>query len=278
MVEDTWDEPRLERGKLSILLAVTLSSVTLFRFVELPTLNWGALQVFGSPLGFSLGGGALLTLLVVGLVATGTLSIVRDHPLHESKERPLVFSLITPSVGALLVSVFLIQAGTWPLWMAVLILGGAIIGILVHLSYQSISPRSPGYPGARTLLNVVDYLMGFVLFSLILGQQGRALITGPGVLLLSGLLAAELLSATGSGIGGVLLYSGTIALLESELAWVLGYWPISTWTAATMLTLGLYIWSGIGYQHLLGRLNRRIITEFAVIGFLMFALVLWIRP
>ncbi len=278
MVEDTWDEPRLERGKLSILLAVTLSSVTLFRFVELPTLNWGALQVFGSPLGFSLGGGALLTLLVVGLVATGTLSIVRDHPLHESKERPLVFSLITPSVGALLVSVFLIQAGTWPLWMAALILGGAIIGILVHLSYQSISPRSPGYPGARTLLNVVDYLMGFVLFSLILGQQGRALITGPGVLLLSGLLAAELLSATGSGIGGVLLYSGTIALLESELAWVLGYWPISTWTAATMLTLGLYIWSGIGYQHLLGRLNRRIITEFAVIGFLMFALVLWIRP
>lgn len=278
MVEDTWDEPRLERGKLSILLAVTLSSVTLFRFVELPTLNWGALQVFGSPLGFSLGGGALLTLLVVGLVATGTLSIVRDHPLHESKERPLVFSLITPSVGALLVSVFLIQAGTWPLWMAALILGGAIIGILVHLSYQSISPRSPGYPGARTLLNVVDYLMGFVLFSLILGQQGRALITGPGVLLLSGLLAAELLSATGSGIGGVLLYSGTIALLESELAWVLGYWPISTWTAATMLTLGLYIWSGISYQHLLGRLNRRIITEFAVIGFLMFALVLWIRP
>jgi len=91
------------------------------------------------------------------------------------------------------------------------------------------------------------------------------------------LLILDLLSATGVQTRQVLLYSGTIAVLESELAWVLGYWPISTWTAATMLTLGLYVWSGIGYQHLLGRLTRRIIAEFVVIGLLMFILVLWMR-
>ena len=267
-----------ERGKLSVLLAVTLSSVTLFRFVELPTLNWGALQIFGSPLGFSFGGGVLLTLLVVGLVATGTLAILQDHPQRESKERALLFSLITPSIGALLISILLIQAATWPLWLAVLVLGGATMGILVHLSYQAVSPRNPAYPGARTLLNVLDYLIGFVLFSLSLGQQGRALVISPLVLVLSGLLAAELLSATGAPAGPVLLYSATIALLEGELAWILGYWPISTWTAATMLTLGLYIWGGIGYQHLLGRLTRHIVIEFAAIGLLMFALVLAIRP
>ncbi|MBN1250292.1 MAG: hypothetical protein JXC32_21695 [Anaerolineae bacterium] len=267
-----------EQGKLSILLAVIMLSLTLFRFVELPTLNWGALQILGSPLGFTFGGGVLLSLLVVGLVATGTLSILRDHPLRESRDRPQAFALITPSVGALLVSIFLIQASTWPLWMAALVTGGAAIGILVHLSYRALSPTSPGYPGARTLLNVVDYLIGFVLFSLILGLRGRALVTGPGVFLLAGLLAAELLSATGAPTGQILLYSATIALLESELAWILGYWPISTWTAATMLTLGLYIWSGIGYQYLLEQLTRRIVIEFAVIGLLMFILVLWIRP
>ncbi len=260
------------------MLAVTLTSVTLFRFVELPTLNWGALHILGSPLGFTFGGEVLLTLLVVGLVATGTLSIVQDHPLRESRERPLLFALITPSIGGLLVSIFLLQAATWPLWMASLIIGGGILGVLIVLSYQAISPRSPGYPGARTILNVVDYLMGFVLFSLSLARQGRALVTAPMVLVLSGCLALELLSATGVATGKVLLYGGTIALLESELAWVLGYWPISTWTAATMLTLGLYIWSGIGYQYLLDRLTSRIIAEFAVIGLLMFVLVLFIRP
>ena len=267
-----------ERGKLSVLLAVTLSSVTLFRFVELPTLNWGALQIFGSPLGFNVGGDVLLTLLVVGLVSTGTLAILQDHPHRESGERPLFFSLITPSIGALLISIFLIQAATWPLWLAVLLLGGATIGILVHVSYQAVSPRSPAYPGARTLLNVVDYLMGFVLFSLSLGQEGRGLIIAPLVMLLSGLLALELLSATGAPTKLVLLYSATIGVLEGELAWVLGYWPISTWTAATVLTLGLYIWGGIGYQHLLGRLTRSIVVEFSAIGLLMLVLVLAIRP
>lgn len=278
MLDQVTEQRRPEQDKLSILLAVVLVSVTLFRFVELPTLNWGALEIFGSPLGFTFGGGALLTLLVVGLVATGTLSILRDHPLRDTKERPLILSLITPSIGALLVSVFLIQAKTWAGWMATLLLGGAIIGLLVHLSYRALSPRSPTYPGARTLLNVVDYLVGFVLFSLILGQQGRALITAPGVFLLSGLLVLDLLSASGVRTRQVLLYSSTIAVLESELAWVLGYWPISTWTVATMLTLGLYVWSGIGYQHLLGRLTRRIVIEFVVIGLLMFVLVLWMRP
>ncbi|MCU0519632.1 MAG: hypothetical protein MUF84_02915 [Anaerolineae bacterium] len=269
---------RPERGKLSVLLAVTLSSVTLFRFVELPTLNWGALQIFGSPLGFSLDGGVLLTLLVVGLVATGTLAILQDHPQREAGERPLLIALITPSMGALVVSIFLIQAATWPLWLAVLLVGGAIIGMLVHLSYQAISPRNPAYPGARTLLNVVGYLMGFVLFSLSLGQEGRGLIIAPVVMVLSGSLALELLSATGAPIGSVLLYSATIGLLEGELAWVLGYWPISTWTAATVLTLGLYIWGGVGYQHLLGRLTRQIVVEFTAIGLLMLVLVLAIRP
>jgi hypothetical protein len=277
MLDQVTERHRPEQGKLSILLAVILTSVTLFRFVELPTLNWGALQILGSPLGFTFGGGALLILLEVGLVATGTLSILQDHPLRESKERPLIFALITPSMGALLVSVFLIQAATWAMWMATLILGGATIGLLVHLSYQALSPRSSSYPGARTLLNVVDYLVGFVLFSLILGQQGRALITAPGVFLLSGLLILDLLSTTGVQTSQVLLYTGTIAVLEGELAWVLGYWPISTWTAATMLTLGLYVWSGIGYQHLLGRLTRRIIVEFVVIGLLMLILVMWMR-
>jgi hypothetical protein len=278
MSEYSQERLRPEWGKLSILLAITLLSVALFRFVELPSLNWGDVEILGSPLGFNFGGSTLLSLLVVGLVATGTLSIVQEHPLRESRERPLLFALITPSTGALLVSIFLVQATTWPIWLAALVLGGLTIGLLVHLSYQALSPKSSTYPGARTLLNVVNYLMGFVLFSLSLGQQERALVTAPAIFVLSGLLATELLSATGAKTSQVLLYGGTIALLESELAWVLGYWPISTWTAATMLTLGLYIWSGIGYQHLLGRLTQRIILEFALIGLLMFMLVLWIRP
>ena len=267
-----------ERDRLSILLAVTLSSATLFRFVELPTLAWGVRRIFGSPLSFSLGGNLLLTILMMGLIATGTLSLMQDHPLRETQERPLIFSLITPTIGALLASLLLIRADSWPIWLVTLLSGGLLVGILVHLSYRALSPESPSYPSARTLLNIADYLMGFTLFSLVLREQGRALITGPVILILSGLLALDLLSASGVKPGAVVLFGGIIALLESEMAWVLGYWPISSWTSATMLTLGLYLWSGLGYQYLLGRLTRQVILEFIVVAVLMFVLVLWIRP
>ena len=267
-----------ERERLSVILAATLASATLFRFVELPTLAWGVRHILGSPLQLSFGGDWLLTLLMVGLVATGTFSLIQSHPLHESQERLLIFSLITPTLGTLLASMLLIRATSWPVWLVTLLIGGVLIGLLMHLSYRAFSPDSPGYTSARTLLNIADYLLGFALTSIILREQGRALITGPAMLTLIGLLACDLLSASGAKWTKVLLFSGIIALLVSEMAWVLGYWPVSTWTAATMLTLALYLLSGLSYQYLLGQMTRRVLLEFGIVAMIMFVLVIWIRP
>ncbi len=267
-----------ERERLSVILAATLASATLFRFVELPILAWGARRILGSPLQVTFGGDWLLTLLMVGLVATGTFSLIQSHPLHESQERLLIFSLITPTLGTLLASLLLIRATSWPVWLVTLLIGGVLIGLLMHLSYRAFSPDSPGYTSARTLLNIADYLLGFALASIILRAQERALITGPAMLALMGLLACDLLSASGVRWTKVLLFSGIIAMLVSELAWVLGYWPVSTWTAATMLTLALYLLSGLSYQYLLGRMTQRVLWEFGIVAMIMFILVLWIRP
>ncbi|MFN2283155.1 MAG: hypothetical protein ACK2UQ_01945 [Anaerolineae bacterium] len=267
-----------ERERLSVILAATLASATLFRFVELPTLAWGVRRILGSPLQLSFGGDWLLTLLMVGLVATGTFSLIQSHPLHESQERLLIFSMITPTLGTLLASMLLIRATSWPVWLVTLLIGGVLIGLLMHLSYRAFSPDSPGYTSARTLLNIADYLLGFALASIILREQGRALITGPAMLTLMGLLACDLLSASGAKWTKVLLFSGIIALLVSEMAWVLGYWPVSTWTAATMLTLALYLLSGLSYQYLLGQMTRRVLLEFGIVAMIMFVLVIWIRP
>ena len=272
-----------ERERLSVILAATLASATLFRFVELPTMAWGVRRVLGSPLQLTFGGDWLLALLMVGLVATGTFSLIQSHPLHESQERLLIFSLITPTLGTLLASLLLIRAASWPVWLVTLLIGGVLIGLLMHLSYRAFSPDSPGYTSARTLLNIADYLLGFALASIILRAQERALITGPAMLVLMGLLACDLLSASGvkwtrEFSRKVLLFSGIIALLVSELAWVLGYWPVSTWTAATMLTLALYLLSGLSYQYLLGRMTRQVLLEFGIVAMIMFVLVLWIRP
>ncbi len=269
-----------ERDQLSVLLAVTLLSATLFRFVELPTFTiWSTPQILGSPLRFSIGGDWMLSVLMTGLVATGVLSIMQTHPLRQAQERWLGFSLITPTLGALLLSRLLVRAtAAWSVWLITLLLGGVVLGVLVYLSHRAFSPQATAYPSARTLLNILDYLLGFVLFNLTIEGQERALVIAPSIFLLSGFLALELLSASGVPAGAVLLYGGVIALLESEVAWVIGYWPVSAWTAATLLTLGLYLLNGITYQLLLKRLTRQIVIEFATMALLMFLLALWIRP
>ncbi len=278
MISSKVTAQRAERARISIILAVTLIGVTLFRFVDLPTVTWGVQRIFGSPLRFSIGGDWLLTLLTIGLIATGTYALVHEHPESAHRERPLIFALISPSMGALLVSLLLVQSYAWPVWLGTLLLGAALLGWLIHLSYRTVAPDDSGNAGARVTLNILNYLIGFILFTIILGSRERALITGPALVLVGGLLSLELLSASGASLPIVLLFSGILALLLGEMAWVLGYWPISSWTSATLLTLVLYLWSGIGYQYLLDRLTPRVVLEFAGGALLVFVLIVWARP
>lgn len=278
MITEPQETQPLERDRLSILLAVTLSSATLLRFVELPTVNWSVRRILGSALGFSIGGDWLLVALMMGLVATGTFALLQVAPVQGQRERRLGFSLIAPTLGALLASLLLIRATSWPLWLGALILSGLIIGGLVHFTYRAFSPKNPGYALARALLNITDYLLGFALFSLLLGSGGRALIMGPAVLVLSGLLALDLLSASSATAGSVLLFGSVIGILEAEATWVLSYWPLSAWSTATLLTIGLYLQVGIIYQYLLNKLDRRVLLEFIVLALLIFIFILWVKP
>jgi hypothetical protein len=216
--------------------------------------------------------------LITGLIAAGTFSLVRAHPDSRTRERPTPFSLITPSVAGLFASMLLIRALSWTLWLGSLLLTGLMIGVLLHLTYRVYSTASPTYTSARSLLNLTDYLLAFGLFAMILNAQERALVTGPAVLLVSGLLALDLLSAGGNDTGSVLLFGGVIALFAGQLAWVLAYWPISVWGGATLLTLALYLGTGVSYQYLLERLTPRILVEFAGLACLVFILVLAIHP
>jgi hypothetical protein len=272
------DSHAAERDQLSILLAVALIGATLLRFVELPTFSWSVRRILGSPLGFTLDGNWLLPVLMMSVVGTGTYALVQTLPHRDSQERPILFSLITPLLGALFTSLLLLRASSWPVWLGTLLLTGLLIGLLVHLTYGVFYLDNPSYASFRTLLNLADYLLGFALFGIVLSAQERSLVSSPAILLLSGLLSLDLLSASSTSSSVLLIYGGTIALIEGELTWILSYWPISPWGAATVLILGLYIGSGIAYQHLLDTLNRRMVIEFVTLAVIVFGLILIIKP
>ncbi len=272
------DNQLMAKNRLSTLLAMILTGTTLFRFVELPTYSWNVRRIFGSPLGFTLGSNWLLSLLLMGLVSSGTYSLMQSHPKNQPQERALLFSLISPALSALFASLLLLNAPSWPTWLGSLLLTGLLIGGIIQITYQVFALNTPHYAILRTLLNIVDYLLASVLFGFLLNAQERALVTGPAVIILSGLLSLDLLSASGVAARKVFLWGGVIALLEGELVWILSYWSISPWTAAMILTLGLYVGTGISYQYLLGKLQRRMVWEFTIIAIAMFGLLLIIQP
>jgi hypothetical protein len=267
-----------ERDQLSILLAVALIGATSLRFVELPTFSWSVRRILGSPLGFTFDGNWLLPLLMMGVVGSGTYALVQALPIRDTQERPVLFSLITPLLGALFASLLLLRASSWPIWLGTLLVTGLLIGLLVHLTYGVFYLDNASYATFRTLLNLADYLLGFALFGIFLSAQERSLVSAPAVMLLSGLLSLDLLSASGASTVNILIYGGLIALIEGELTWVLSYWPISPWGAATVLTLGFYIGCGIAYQHLLNTLNRRMVIEFMTLAIVVLGLILIIKP
>ncbi len=272
------NEHALGRDRLSTLLALTLTSATLFRFVELPTFSWGVRRLLGSPLGFTIGGEWLLSLLMLALVASGTFAM-----LHEREEAPpvqrLLIGLITPSLTALASSLVLVQASSWPLWLGYLLGSGLLLGIVLALTARATFPSSSAYAGARGMLNLIDYFLAFGLYAAILMAQERALITAPLIFLLSGLVTLDLLAPTSAAGRTLLLYAAVLAFIESEMAWVLSYWPIPPLVAAAILTAALYLMVGIAYQHLLGRLSRRLVMEFVLFALLFMLLALLVvRP
>ncbi|HQJ11739.1 MAG TPA: hypothetical protein PKY49_07765, partial [Anaerolineae bacterium] len=81
MVAQAYEDGTIrERDRLSVVLAVTLTEVTLLRFVELPTFSWSVRQILGSPLGLTITGDWVQVFLMMGLVASGTFSLLQTHP------------------------------------------------------------------------------------------------------------------------------------------------------------------------------------------------------
>jgi len=157
----------LDRNRLSVLIAVLLLGGVLFRFIELPEHVW-KLRPLGSPLEIHVTGAWLLVAVMVGLVCTGTNLILHGHPrLQEHFERPIYVAWILPGVVAGLSAYVLAGALSWPVWVGALLLVGIGISLVVSAEYSVISPDSSSYPTARLSLNMLAYLLAFVLFTVI---------------------------------------------------------------------------------------------------------------
>lgn len=269
----TFNEP-VDRDRLSVLLAVLLLGSVLFQFVELPKQTW-SLQPLGSPLEIHLTETTLLVAFMVGLVCTGTSLILRDHPqLTADPERPIYISWILPAFLAG-ISVYLLSLSpTLPIWMVGLFLTSLALGLTISAEYTAFSPHTPGYPTARLALNMLAYLLAFVLFTLIYQTRMRSLITSPLTALTAALLGLNLLSIGDVPLKRALLFAGITGLIVGESTWALNYMHIRAWAGGVLLLLVFYLTVNMAHQYLLESLSNSILIELAVITTLVLAIIL----
>jgi len=268
----------LDRDRLSVLLAVLLLGGVLFRFIELPGHVW-RLEPLGSPLEIHVTGAWLLVALMVGVVCTGTNLILHGHPhLGERPGRPIYIFWILPGAMAGLSAYLLTQSLSWPIWIGGLLLTGVGMSLAIAAEYAAVCPDAPGYPTARLALNVLAYLLAFILFTIIYQSRTRSLVTATLTLLAASLLALDLLSVTDVSLRRVLVFSGIVGLIVGESTWALNYWQISDWAGGLLLLLIFYVVVNTAHQHLLERLRASIVVEFVVVTIAVLAIVLLKSP
>jgi hypothetical protein len=255
----------VDRDRLSVLLAVLILSNVLFRFIELPGHVY-RLQALGSPLEIHASSTLLLITLMVGLACTGTSLVLRDHALLvEHSGRPVYISWILPGLLAGLSAYLLSLAPTLLIWIGGLVLFGIGIGLTVSAEYATVSPDAPRYPAARLAMNVLAYLMAFVLFVLIYRTRTRSLVTATLTLVTATLLALDLLSVADVPVGRMLPFAGIVGLIVGESTWALNYWQTGAWVGGLLLLLIFYVTINVAHQHLLERLSLSTLFEFIAV-------------
>jgi|YNPNPStandDraft_1061719.scaffolds.fasta_scaffold00258_20 hypothetical protein len=263
----------LDRNRLSVLVATLLLGSVLFRFIELPE-HAVELHPLGSPLDIRISGTWVLSALLIGLVCTGTNMILHDHPqLGKFPGRPVYITWILPGIVAGLSAYLLANLEPWPVWIAGLMLVGISIILVITAEYAAISPDYPAYPTARLSLNMLAYLLAFVLFAIAHHSRGRSLVTASLTLLTATLLALDLLSASDVPFRRVALFSAIVGLIIGESTWAVNYWQIDSWTGGLLLLLIFYITTNLAHQYLLERLSGAVVVEFIVVTLLVVVLI-----
>lgn len=253
--------------RISILVSLTLLGLVAYFLIELPSRAID-LALFGSPLTLTVSQRWLMAVLLGGLAATGTRAIVNAHPSSPRWAPGYVLAFwVLPGLLVILATLWLsLLTPSLGWWLAGIGTIGLLLWLVVLAEYHIIDPRDPQYELARLWLNLVAYGVAFGFFVVIYQTRARSILSATEVLLVSGLLAASLLRAGPAQAGRTWLFAGIVALAMGQGTWALNFWRVSPLTAGLWLLLIFYLFTGLAQQHLLGRLTRRALVEFAAVA------------
>jgi hypothetical protein len=268
----------INRGRLSVLVALVILSFALLPLIEAPMPASVGTSLFGTPLRLDFNATSLVLVLVTTLTCAGVTQLVRDHPRVRRGEVTRTFShLILPAVTVIVAAQLLVSITDTSLWILGLIVTATVLWLTILAEYAVVDPEGPVASRARLFLTALTYVLAVLLFGLIWNTRARSSISATLTFLAAGSLAFDLLYASGAQLSRVLMFSLSIGLVLAEGNWAINYWRSNVFVAAVAQLLAFYALTGLAGQHLLHRINRRVLIEFGVVMVIALLLLLWGR-
>jgi hypothetical protein len=157
------------------------------------------------------------------------------------------------------------------------IVGGMAFGAIVIGELLSVHDRARAYAAARWVVAAGAYFVAFTLFALpyVFDLSLRTSIGA--VALVSLMLALELLREGQVDPLETIIYAFVTGLILGELRWSLHYLPIDGYLAGLALVLAFFLVTGVIGSYLTRRLDTILAIEYAIVGALGLALVVFAR-
>lgn len=252
--------------RISIISASILLAYTFAGFINIPARELSA-QLPGFYLEIQINTQTIVSLLVVGLTASGTDWLLRSHP--SSTDRPVVQHLLIPALTAWVIGVPLNQQTLGLYWWVGIFLGGGTLILVLMAEYAVVDPNDANYSLATIGLTTMAYALFFLLSVTLKALELRLFLLVPALTIVVALISLRTFQLR---LPGKWIYQPTviIALVMAQITAAVYYLPLSP-IAFGLSLLGL----AYGFINLFGNLGEEKPWKVAIIEPLMVIAVFW---
>ena len=166
----------------------------------------------------------ILTVFAAGLTATGMDWLLHSHPALGN--RRTVEHWLLPMLTTFVIGVPLGLLPNGPTWWTTFAIGGGVLVVVFMAEYVAVDPAVPSYATSTALLTALSFAIYLILLTAIDSSAPRLILMVPAVTVTSGLVSLRALRLRLHGRWEY-LWAGGIALVSTQLAAALHYWPLA---------------------------------------------------
>lgn len=224
-------------NRLSVLTAAVLLALALTRFIRTPalSLNMQVLGDFSLPVSLNLN--TLMTILAAGMTATGMDWLLRTHPALGGKRS--LEHIFLPTMTVFIIGALLSALSTGMAWWLGFGASAVLMVLVFQAEFVAVDDADAYYPAATSGLMVLAFALYLILAAAMHYAGARLFWIVPALFLCAGLISLRSLHLRLHGRWEVGWAAG-IALICTQLAAALHYWPISPLRYGLLLLGPLY--------------------------------------